>query len=138
LESTGRRIDNKEFGQTSLMAAIRRRQTTSSGKMTMAALDREMLAKEGITGQLELAANGTFGTNTGILGAYTVNYSNEVRQQQGGQGNGEFVLTLTSQVVEPLPNGGGGGTSVPDAGSTMALMGMALCTLGGFARRFKA
>jgi hypothetical protein len=43
-------------------------------------------------------------------------------------------------LADPLTgtgNGNSGGEHVPDTGSTMMLMGMALCTLGGIARRFK-
>jgi len=70
------------------------------------------------------------GSKTGILapGNYTFGFgdslSNQFFNSATSQGNGAFSLVLTRQV--------------PDAGSTMALMGMALCALGGISRRFKA
>jgi VPDSG-CTERM motif len=48
-----------------------------------------------------------------------------------GSGNGKFELSL-----DRLKSGGN--PHVPDTGSTFAMLGMALCTLGGIARRVKA
>ncbi len=48
-----------------------------------------------------------------------------------GSGTGQFELTLDHKE-------NGNGNHVPDAGSTLAMLGMALCALGGIARRVKA
>ena len=63
------------------------------------------------------------GTNTGILapGAYLFRFVREIRDGNGGSGNGSFALTLTR--------------SVPDAGSTLTLLGLALCAIGGIFRK---
>jgi hypothetical protein len=70
------------------------------------------------------------GSKTGILapGNYTFHFDDSLGNSTDfgtSQGFGAFSLTLTS-------------VPVPDAGSTMALIGMALCALGGISRRFKA
>jgi len=62
-------------------------------------------------------------------GSYFVGTTNGA--QYGAEAIGEVFLRLTALT----PNTG---SPVPDAGSTMTLMGMALCTLGGIARRVKA
>jgi hypothetical protein len=71
------------------------------------------------------------GSKTGILapGNYSFGFEDSLFNQSfnsgTSQGFGAFSLTLTS-------------VPVPDAGSTMALIGMALCTLGGISPRFRA
>jgi hypothetical protein len=66
------------------------------------------------------------GSSTGTLGpgTYRFFFDNVIRDGLGGSGSGNFKLTLTAQGIP----------SVPEAGWTLALICMALCTLGGFAR----
>jgi hypothetical protein len=45
----------------------------------------------------------------------------------GAEARGEVFLRLTAVTASP----------VPDSGSTVMILGMVLCALGGFARRFK-
>ena len=74
------------------------------------------------------------GSNTGTIaaGLYRFIFSSEIRNGLGARGNGGFNLTLTAVPPGPTPQ------PVPDAGSTLAMLGMALFTLGRIARRFKA
>ena len=76
---------------------------------------------------LTLTSNGTLAPGTYRL---SVGFS---LVEKLGSGNGDFTLTLTG-----TGNSNSGGEHVPDAGSTMTLMGMALCTLGGIARRIRS
>ncbi len=71
------------------------------------------------------------GSNTGTIaaGLYRFIFSSEIRNGLGARGNGGFNLTLTAVPPGPTPQ------PVPDAGSTLALLGMALFTLGGIALR---
>jgi VPDSG-CTERM motif len=74
---------------------------------------------------------GSIGSMTGSLGigSYEFSFLSMVYNAQGGSSVSDFItLTLTR------PDGGGNG--VPDAGSTVTLLGMALLGLGGVARRF--
>jgi hypothetical protein len=60
--------------------------------------------------------------------------------------NGTFSHSIDKIVISQHPEHPehpehpphGGGNHVPDAGSTLAMLGMALCTLGGIARHVKA
>jgi hypothetical protein len=65
------------------------------------------------------SSNGTLGPGT-----YRFFFDNVIRDGLGGSGSGNFKLTLTAQGIP----------SVPEDGWTLALICMALCTLGGFAR----
>ena len=88
--------------------------------------------------QTILGARGSFlGSLTGTLtpGHYTLFASYDLQGGFGGSVLGQFVMNLTSSVVQPPPdNGGGGGNSVPDSGSTMMLMGLALVAVGGISK----
>ena len=63
------------------------------------------------------------GTNTGILepGSYLFSFGAEINGGNGGTANGNFSFALTR--------------SVPDAGSTLTLLGLAVCAIGGIFRK---
>jgi hypothetical protein len=69
------------------------------------------------------------GSNTGTLepGSYRFAFNSEIRNGLGARGNGGFDLTLTA--IPPGP------TPVPEAGSTLMLMCMALCAIARSARK---
>jgi VPDSG-CTERM motif len=78
------------------------------------------------------------GSNSGTLaaGLYSMSFLQALRNDLGGSATGSFSLTLNSHdVVEPPPNGGGNG--VPDAGSTVMMLGMALTAIGGIRHKLK-
>jgi hypothetical protein len=66
---------------------------------------------------------------TGTFGPGNYTFSSQALAFFGGETSGAFSLVLTA--VEHHEN-------VPDTGSTLAMLGMALCTLGGIAHRIKA
>ena len=71
------------------------------------------------------------GSLTGQLlaGTYTFSMLGDIRNGLGGNGQGTFNFTMkANDVVTPPDNGG---SSVPDAGSTMMMLGMALTAIGG-------
>jgi hypothetical protein len=101
--------------------------------------DRNLLG-----GTFQLAIGGPGELLTGILepGDYHFDFSTAlvIRAENDGQpmsgvgfgsGNGKFELSL-----DRLKSGGN--PHVPDAGSPLAMLSMALCTLGGIARRVEA
>ena len=89
------------------------------------------IVNAGFPGLANLGNNVFTGSLTGTLvaGNYIFASSSDLRNGFGGTAFSQFLLTLTpDSVVEPPPNGGGNG--VPDAGSTVMLLGMALLGLG--------
>lgn len=93
-------------------------------------------AWQGIYGEADYASGAGFsslrlgdgqgvftGAASGIIepGKYIFNYRSSISDGNGGIGAGNFSFTMTR--------------SVPDAGSTLTLLGMALCAIGGIFRR---
>jgi hypothetical protein len=84
------------------------------------------------SGLLSLPKIGDVGFSSGgplTSGSYGFTF---IYDLTGASGSGEIELIL-SRHHEPAEH-----PHVPDAGSTMTMLGMALCTLGGIARRVKA
>ncbi len=88
------------------------------------------------TGYFGPSGDGAAGSGTHLLSS-PIDASTYVFWVYNGApewGSGPFVGTLTFLGVNES-GGSGGGTSVPDGGSTMALMGLGLLGLGALRRR---
>ena len=67
--------------------------------------------------------------------SYIFHFMNDIRNGGSSSGAGDFNLTLTAATVIGPPPGGGNGNHVPDAGSTVELLGMALTALGAIRQK---
>ena len=109
------RVNLGEGAQASTFAWIEKRNLEMDGRWDDVYQERDLLAAP--FGSIQFGDSAQFGTSTGVLdpGSYYLSFASWIRDGEGGSGYGNFAFTFTP---------------VPDGGSTLMLLGLALGAIG--------